>query len=323
MKSGDSIRQVLLTGATSQVGVFALGRLLAEGFRVMALSRQVSRQASIDYIPAPGNVQWLHPGSLASSSNDPVASAATDCLLKVEAVFSCGPLLLAQELVPHCPGLRRVIAISTSSLYTKLDSADPAERALVGGIKQSEDALKALCNERDIALLLLRPTLIYGCGLDQNISRMARLVQRYRFLPLAGKASGLRQPIHADDLASIGLAALEAEKLENMESPVGGGSVLSYREMAEKVFTAFSLKPRLVSIPPGLLATLARMASWLPGSEGLNAEFAYRQNRDFVFDDAELRQVLTFKTRPFSPKLDDFKVPDELKSLQPFPASGL
>ncbi|HMB60907.1 MAG TPA: hypothetical protein VKN35_13420, partial [Xanthomonadales bacterium] len=213
--------------------------------------------------------------------------------------------------------LRRVVCISSSSVYSKSDSGNQAERALISDIHKSEQSLAEQCIRRDIRLLLLRPTLIYGCGLDQNISRIARLVQRFRFFPVAGKASGLRQPIHAEDLAELGLAAIKSESLSSMESPVGGGSVMSYRQMVEKVFIALGLTPRILSFPPALLAPLANLAALLPGSGGLNAEFVYRQNRDLVFDDSAIRRALAFSTRPFAPTSADFEIPENLRLLQP------
>jgi nucleoside-diphosphate-sugar epimerase len=65
-----------------------------------------------------------------------------------------------------------------------------------------------MCALRQLVLTLLRPTLIYGCGLDQNISRLARIIRLCRCMLVAGQARGLRQPVHADDLAALAVAAL-------------------------------------------------------------------------------------------------------------------
>jgi len=313
----NSLSRVLLTGATSQVGVFALPKLLREGMNVTALSRRVSMGLPHAGRAEPANVRWLHPDALSSAGTNQKGRSGNDGLQQVEVIFSCGPIVLAQGLLDSCPVLRRVVCISSSSVFSKSDSGNMAERALISDICKSEQSLAEQCVRRDIRFLLLRPTLIYGCGLDQNISRIARLVQRFRFLPVAGNASGLRQPIHAEDLADLGLAAIKSESLSSMESPVGGGSVLSYRQMVEKVFIALGLTPRILSFPPALLASLANLAVLLPGSGGLNAEFVYRQNRDLVFDDSAIRRALAFSTRPFAPTSADFEIPENLRLLQP------
>ncbi len=66
--------------------------------------------------------------------------------------------------------------------------------------------------------IILRPTLIYGLGRDKNIAEIARFVRRFGFSPLFGKAKGLRQPLHAQDVAGACIAALDAPDAANRVS---------------------------------------------------------------------------------------------------------
>jgi nucleoside-diphosphate-sugar epimerase len=131
-----------------------------------------------------------------------------------------------------------VVAFSSSSVLSKADSADPAERARMAAMAREEAALAAACAGRGLPLLLLRPTLIYGCGLDRNVSLLADLARRFGAIPLAGQAAGLRQPVHADDLAALAVQALTAPAPVSLDSPACGGSTLSYREMARRIAAA-------------------------------------------------------------------------------------
>jgi len=238
-------------------------------------------------------------------------------LQEADVLLSCGPVALAVRLASQCTGLRRVVCVSSSSIYTKIESPNEGERRLVASIVESENTLKRYCNERGIALVLLRPTLIYGCGLDRNISLIARLARRFHFIPVAGKAAGLRQPLHADDLAALLVSLLEADVQPVSEYPVAGGSIITYREMVERIFIAIGQTPRIAGIPPGFLATLVRAFSWLFAADGLNAETVNRQNRDLVFDDSRLRREVGFCPRRFEPVKDDFHIPAEAMMLQP------
>jgi nucleoside-diphosphate-sugar epimerase len=307
LKPASQRATVLLLGATGQVGLFALLRLVAAGHSIIALSRKIPVDSG--GVSATPGLNWFHP--------DAVERMGGGMVQDVDVLLSCGPVELAARWAPLCPRLQRVVCISTSSVYTKLASADAAERRLIAGIQAAEDALKRCCRQRDIALFLLRPTMIYGCGLDHNVSRMARWVRRFHFMPLAGKASGLRQPVHADDLAKLALSVLEARGLLGLECPVGGGSVISYREMVERIFTAVGLSPRTLRFPPALLALLVRAVSWLPLMGGLNTGYVFRQNMDMVFDDSLLRDQLGFAPRPFAPTPADFTVPQQARDLQP------
>jgi len=43
-----------------------------------------------------------------------------------------------------------------------------------------------------IEWVILRPTLIYGSGVDKSIEVMAKFIKRFGVFPLYGKGSGLR-----------------------------------------------------------------------------------------------------------------------------------
>jgi len=317
MPSGAHKTRVLLTGGTGQVGILALPRLLAAGYPVIACSRRISGELGKAPSRDADNLRWIHPASVLSANSRSGAGKPGAITQDVTVLLSCGPVELAAQLTPLCPQLRRVICISSSSVYTKMASADSAERRLIAGIKASEDELRQNCLARDISLVLLRPTMIYGCGLDQNVSRIAFLAKRFRFMPVAGRASGRRQPVHADDLAQLVLSMIEAKDLPALECPVGGGSVLSYREMVERIFTGLGLRPHILQLPPQILAALTRMAAWLPFSGGLNTQFVFRQNIDLLFDDSQVRARFGFRPRPFAPTAADFKVPEHALAAQP------
>jgi len=299
---------VLVTGASSQLGVFALPRLQAAGFSVLALSRRAPPTAT----EVSERVRWQNPGSIPGEGSAvehlPVGPA--------QHLLSCGPLDLAIVLVSQQAGLKRLVAFSTSSILTKAGSANPAESEQMAEIREQELRLKELCEERGIALVLLRPTLIYGCGLDRNISTLARFGRRFGFIPLAGEAGGLRQPVHADDLAAVAVYALSIDHTTSLESVACGGSTLSYHQMAQKIAAACGERVRTRTLPTWMLATAVRAASLLPAFRTINTEMVYRQSRDMVFDDTALREALNYKPRPFEPTPADFKVPEEAQKLQ-------
>jgi nucleoside-diphosphate-sugar epimerase len=299
---------VLLTGASSQLGVFLIPRLLAAGFRVIALSRQ----ANGDSAGPDERLRWIHPGSF---GND--ASGGESGLQgQVTMLISCGPVEVATKAIALCPRLERVVAFSTSSVYSKASSPDGAENRQIADILARETQLKALCSENGQALAIFRPTLIYGCGLDRNISLLAAWIRRMGWLPLAGKASGLRQPVHADDLAGLAVNALMADKPMNLDSPACGGSTLVYRQMVEQIFDALDKPRRILSLPFWMMAALVKILGFLPRWRGVNRQMVHRQNIDLVFDDSALKECLEFQPRPFRPSAGDFKIRPELEQYR-------
>ena len=299
---------VCVTGASSQLGVFLLPRLRNAGFRVLALGRRAPQKP----LEVAAGVTWMRTAFLADGERrDQVARHPPP-----DQLVSCGPLELALRLVLRYPGLQRVVAFSSSSVLSKADSKDREERRGMAAMAADEEALVAACADRGLPLLLLRPTLIYGCGMDRNVSLLAELARRYRLIPLAGAAGGLRQPVHADDLAALAVSALQVGAPLDAESAACGGETLSYRAMAERIAALQARPVRLLSLPPGLMATLIRMLALVPRWSAMNSEMARRQNRDLVFDDSALRLALDWSPRRFEPGIEDFVVPEHCKALQ-------
>jgi nucleoside-diphosphate-sugar epimerase len=289
--------RVFVTGASSQLGVFLLPRLSTAGFRVLAFSRK----APLAPVGVSECVQWNRPGREAGPASH---------------LVSCGPIGLALQIIAGNTDLRRVVAFSTTSVLTKAESENRQEKALIADIRAAEQRLRTLCEQQGIALTLIRPTLIYGCGMDRTISLMAKFGRRFRFIPLASNADGLRQPVHADDLAALAVNCLLNETAVRLESAACGGSTLSYREMMEKTAAACGQGIRTLTLDGRVLAGVVRLAAWLPGLKGVNPEMVRRQGRDMVFDDSGLRTAPGYQPRPFDPLPEDFEIPEYARKLQ-------
>lgn len=298
-----SVRElVLVIGASSQIGVFLLPRLVKSGFQVQAVSRRVGSQSrALESGPV-----WLSPeGALEEGGNSGDDS---------KWLISAGPPALTSQVLENDPGFTKIVQFTTTSILTKSRSADPAERALVNQISREESRLKELCTQHGVPLVILRPTLIYGCGMDSNLTRLWRWGNRTGFIPVAGRSGGLRQPVHADDLAGLAASALETETGALLESAACGGSTLAYREMAEFTAQCCWRKARVVALPTGLFAAGVNVMSSFGAN--VNPEMVRRQALDMVFDDSGLRQKLNYRPRPFEPAPEDFSVPERLARFQ-------
>ena len=136
-------------------------------------------------------------------------------------------------------GLRGVIACSSSSSVTKRFASNRFDRDLVDRLISAEEQLLSASRRISLKCCILRPTMIYGkVGkyMDQNLSIVLRQMSRFPFLPLPTGA-GLRQPIHATQLAAVALhVSQQFHCIESKSSlpdciELGGDSTLSYTEM--------------------------------------------------------------------------------------------
>ncbi len=109
--------------------------------------------------------------------------------------------------------------------------------------------------------------MIYGAGRDVNITPLSRLIRRFGFMPLVGGANGLRQPVHAEDLAIAAIAAAASPAAANKFYSLPGGETLTYREMIGRIFDGLRLAAPHVPVPGFALAR--RLCAGKPAVSGL------------------------------------------------------
>lgn len=277
-------RRVGVVGASGQVGYYLLPRLLAGGATVAALGRG-PRPA---HIAAHPRLLW-HQGTLEEGWPD---------VLPVEYLLSAGPLdTLARSLEAHWhPHLREVIVLSSTSIDSKEMSPDPAERALAAQLVAAEARLREVCARHNVVLVRIRPTLIYGCGLDRSLSPLLARVRRFGVLPLPWPARGLRQPVHADDLAVLMMICIDRDDLDGRCFEVGGGERLSFATMLRRAARAVG-RHLVVPVPVSVLRML------LPHMRGALS----RLSHDLIAHDEEARHLLGWQARCFEPYAGDFE----------------
>lgn len=268
---------VLVLGASSQIGYFYLRRLRASGRPAVALSRQ-PRPDSAD-----GQLRWVQ--------GDIQGLAAHDGF---QALVSFGPLV---GLAGWLSGLQvapapRLVATSSMSVITKRESGVGAERDLVAQLLEGEQALLGECARLGIRCTILRPTLVYGAGLDRSLTPLAQRACRWRLFALPG-GQGWRQPVHADDLGLAVERCLERDIPDGLILQIGGGERLRAREMFARVRSALPVASLAIPVPGPLLRLMAAMLPRLRGPVS-------RLDQDLVADNAAMQALLGFTPRSFS-----------------------
>ena len=172
-------------------------------------------------------------------------------------------------------------------------------------LEQAEQGLQEWASRCGIAWIILRPTLIYGDRQDRNITEIARFIQRFRFFPVVGKACGLRQPIHVQDVADACLTALQSTAVSNRCYNISGAETLPYREMVARIFTVSNRKPCFVSIPLWMFSVAVFLLRLVPRYRKWSGAMAQRMNRDMVFDHSEAERDFEFKPRSFHLSAED------------------
>lgn len=239
-----------------------------------ALRQAVSTDASYGQLFA---YSRSHSSLLLADFRDPVSfypggdPGAPGFWISFGPIWELAPFLerLAQDFSERLQGLRGLIACSSSSAITKRFAANHFDRELVARLTAAEDQLLATCRRLQLPCRILRPTLIYGrVGpyVDRNLSRLLQLMRRLPLLPLPAH-TGLRQPIHASQLAAVALELVRQytangwDPLLPQRIALGGDSILSYSEILRALQQALppsdpARRCRLVPVPNQLFFLL-------------------------------------------------------------------
>jgi len=282
MTDTSTPRRVLVIGASCQIGHFLLPALLHDGVEVCALSRQPRGDS-------PG-LHWLT-GALPEYAPQPLAADAAQW----EGIISYGPLVaLAQWLsgfdAAPAPAL---VAVSSMSVVSKVASPVAGERVMIARMLEAERAISAQCERLRMRWSILRPTLVYGAGLDSNFTPLARRAQRWRWFPLPC-GHGLRQPVHAADVAEASWRALCRPEASGHILSLGGGERLPVQEMFARVRASLDVWTLPVPLWRWSWRLLARM---FPRARGP----LLRLECDLIADNGEAERLLGITPRPFIP----------------------
>jgi nucleoside-diphosphate-sugar epimerase len=278
---------VLVLGATGLVGRHVVSRLAEMRAVATALSRSPP-----DEVEAAAGVRWIR--------GDLTAPEDVDFPFAETALSAC-PIWLLPAVLPRmkAQGLRRLVAFSSTSVSGKARSSDAGERGVAARLAEAEAAVRSFCEANEVAWTILRPTMIYAEGFDGNVSRLAALAQRYKVLPLAGDASGLRQPVHAEDAAWAATAAAASPVAPGRTYDLPGGETLTYKQMVRRIFLGLDRTPRIVCAPEVIWRLAFGLARGrLPGATAAMGE---RMNQDLVFDGEPAARDFGWAPRPFKP----------------------
>jgi nucleoside-diphosphate-sugar epimerase len=221
-------------------------------------------------------------------------------------VVICSPIWLVSDAVLNRLvqlGMKRLIAFSSTSRLTKGASPEPAEREVVARLARGEATIAEFCPKHGVAYTILRPTLIYDEGQDENVSQIASLIRKLGFFPVCGPATGLRQPVHARDLAHAAVQALPAKAAFDRDYNLSGGEALTYRAMVERIFRGLGKKPLIVSLPLEVWKFALTVLDWLRPNKTLkrNVNMVARMNVDLWFDHAAATHDFGYRPGPFIP----------------------
>ena len=280
-------RTVAIVGITSQLGLSIEKHLHTAGYSVVGVSRRSRLKTDV-----PMHVF------------DPESHTITPPLPSISILISLAPLPAIRDIlstVDKTAGLERIIAFGTTGIFTKADSSSPDERQFVQAQLDGERFLADWSAAHNIGWTLLRPTMIYGVNGDLNVSFIRSIFRRFHCFPLPIGATGVRQPVHVEDLAVACVKLLGQSATVNRAYNLGGGEVLPYEDMVRRIRRVDGHSSHLIPIPRTVYYLLIHMARLFMGLAHLRTEMVDRMYADLVTDNSAAHQDFDYSPRPFEP----------------------
>ena len=150
-------------------------------------------------------------------------------------------------------GVRHVVLVATfegpaSRRYSEFSEAK----------EQAVDAIRLACGAAGARLTVIRPTAYFSDLTDLAFESVAKS-NRYTEI---GDGSHRINPIDGHDVADLICRQLEAPTLKDLEIPVGGPDIMTFRDIGRLAAASLGRKEqlRIRRIPVGLLRALAALA---------------------------------------------------------------
>ena len=264
--------RVLVTGATGFVGTAMVERLVRDGRYV---TRAAVRRADNLAVP---NVE-VEMGDLAPGTNWTPALADVTAVVHLAARVHImretdanpidafrrtnvvGTLELARQAADS--GVKRFVYLSSikvngeSGTYTESDSPRPEDAYGISKL-EAEEGLRELAARTGMAVVIVRPPLVYGPGVRANFRALTKAIGSGIPLPL-GAIHNRRSLIGLDNLVDFILRCVEHPDAANETFMVSDGEDLSTTTLVRRLAHAMGRSARLIPVPVPLLMAAATL----------------------------------------------------------------
>lgn len=263
-EGGTAEGPVLVTGANGQLGRRLIERFARDGVATRAVVRSDAAAAALSKLSlevAPEIVVLNY------SDTARLTGAARGCkyavhlvgILKEGARSRYGDAHQASSrslaTAADAAGMRRMV-------YLSILGTDPAS---ANSCLASKGQAEQILLRAKTPTLILRVGMVLGPG--DTTARIVRGEALTRILPLPGGGSMRTQPIYADDLIDAIVAGTvgnpTSSDLDNLTLDLAGPVSLPQREFIERAAALYGKKPKVVSLPLGLVRGITRLAEWL------------------------------------------------------------
>jgi nucleoside-diphosphate-sugar epimerase len=279
------LKAVLITGANGFIGSVLCSRLVAEKWNVSGTVRSAENYSSVQGVKSViiGDIDTATDWNAALQGIDTVVHLAARVHVMKDS--SAEPLQAYREvnvygterlaLQAADAGVNRFIFLSTVKVngeenrkaYTESDRPSPMDSYGISKM-EAELKLRKIAAETGMAVVILRPPLVYGPGVKANFLKLLQTVDRRMPLPFAG-VQNQRSLIYVDNLVDAIVSCVLHPNAPGQTFLVSDGKDVSTPELIRMIAAALQKQPRLFRFPPLALYIAGRLTGKGPAVDRL------------------------------------------------------
>lgn len=236
--------KLAITGITGKSGQFfwqeiknqesLIGQLYGDGINL--ISRDLNKLE--EFKLAEINVSKFS-GDLTDKQQNKEFCSGCDTLVHIAGIHWSLPLV---KTAVEC-GIKRLILVHTTGIYSKYKAASEEYINI-------DSEIYEIAKKNNIALTILRPTMIYGDIKDNNVIVFIKMVDKFRIIPTVNGAHYELQPVHCADLGKAYFDVLiSPEKCNNRDFVLSGGKPIELKEMFNEIAKNLNVKRSFISCP--------------------------------------------------------------------------
>lgn len=168
----------------------------------------------------------------------------------IDMLFHIASVKLSKYVVPAAlkSGVDNYILVHTTGIYSKYKAAGEEYRQIETRLGKLVERYKS--KGRNVAMTILRPTMIYGDLNDKNVSTFIKMVDKLRIFPTVNGARYDLQPVWCKDLGDAYYdVMMKWEITKNKEYILSGKEPIQLRKMFEVMAKQLGVKNLFISCP--------------------------------------------------------------------------
>lgn len=291
--------RILVTGANGYIGRRLIPELLCRGYHVRCMLRNqglapILEHPRLEFVYADGrNLENLRQALNGIDS----AYYLIHSMRLDKAHFHEAEKQVAHNFVQAADGcgVKKIIYLGGLGETTKKLSPHLKSRMEVG----------AILSQAKCPVIRLRAAIILGTG-SASYELIKSLVNHHRWIPFLPEFNSMCQPIAIRDVIKYLVGVLEAPDIETGKYPIGGKSVMTYRELVQQFARIMDrrvgfLNVSWVPLPVNLLCRMfAYWMHWIsPVPANITRLLLESLRTDVVCPDNRIRNILRFEPLDF------------------------